>query len=71
MWTCGSPENRVGLHINSSGSVATGGGMGGMCPQPQSGRVMRIAEIRGEKNAGRVEKYRVVLAKQITVKYVF
>jgi len=32
---------------------------------------MRIAEIRGEKNAGRVEKYRVVLAKQITVKYVF
>jgi len=32
---------------------------------------MRIVEIRGEKNAGKVEKYRVVLAKQITVKYVF
>jgi len=34
-------------------SVATGG-MGARAPQPQSGRVMGIAEIRGEKFGGGV-----------------
>jgi len=31
-------------------------------PQPQSGRVMGIAEIRGEKNGGGWD-YRIILAK--------
>ena len=36
---------------------------------PQSGRVTGIAEIRGEKLE--VVGYRIILAKQITLKYVF
>jgi len=40
-------------------------------PQPQSDRVMGIAEIPGEKNGGQVGMYRIILAKQITLKYVF
>jgi len=43
--------------------------MGARSPQPQSGRVTGIAEIRGEKLE--VVGYRIILAKQITLKYVF
>jgi len=44
--------------------------MGGMRPHPQFGRVIEIAEIPGEKlYIGWV--YRIILAKQITLKYVF
>jgi len=32
---------------------------------------MGIAEIPGEKNGGQVGMYRIILAKQITLKYVF
>jgi len=50
--------------------IGADGEHGGMCPQPQSGWVMGIAEIRGEKIGGGVG-YRIILAKQITLKYVF
>jgi len=36
--------------------------MGSTCPQPQSGRVVGIAEIRGEKT-GVWWGYRIILAK--------
>ena len=55
MWTCGSPENRVGLHINSSGSVATGS-IGGTYPptpvRPGHGNLPKSEEKKME--VGRV-----------------
>jgi len=44
--------------------------MGARAPQPQSGRVMGIAEIRGGKIGGGWG-YRIILAEQITLKYIF
>jgi len=61
-------KNHGGYFVVSYSSVATEG-TGGTCPQSQSGRVVKIAEIRGEKLVGC--GYRIILAKQITVKYVF
>jgi len=58
-------KNDGGYLVVSYSSVATEG----TCPQFQSGRVVGIAEIRGEKLVG--WGYRIILAKQITVKYVF
>ena len=49
----------VCLSVPSS-SVATGA----RAPQPLSGRVMGIAEIRGEKKMGVGWGYRIILAKR-------
>jgi len=61
------------LYARFSRAVAKGGdaiAWGAHAPQPQSGRVMGIAEIRGGKIGGGWG-YRIILAEQITLKYIF